>query len=59
MTGRPVRIPPRRVAQGRRKIVKNDIQKNGEGRNDHQELWPFVFSYHSGEKERQHYSFLC
>ncbi len=27
MTGRPVRIPPRRVAQGRRKIIEDDIQK--------------------------------
>ncbi len=26
-TGRPVRIPPRRVAQGRRKIIEDEIQK--------------------------------
>ncbi len=27
MTGKPVRIPPRRVARGRRKIVEDEIQK--------------------------------
>ncbi len=33
--------------------------ENGEGSNDHQNIKPLVFSYHSGEKERRHYSFLC
>ncbi len=39
-TGRPVRIPPCRVAPGRRKNHRRRDSENGEGRNDHQELKP-------------------
>ncbi len=52
ITGRRMGIPPRRVAIGRRKIVKEKILKNVKRRNEHQEHRPLVFSYRSGQKER-------
>ncbi len=59
MTGRPVWIPPCMVAQGRRKIVEDEILKMEKEGTITKSTGPWCSPIVLVRKKRWHYTFLC